>query len=78
MTAEDLAALLAETPVEVLGAVVLAVAGLHQADRTGRCQWCQPKRRWWQRRSSGPCPTMRMMLAELRASRDAAPHWTPA
>ena len=76
--------LLAQAPPEVLGRVVLSVAVMHQADTRGRCPWCQPARRWrrWRRGPQpfgpvGPCPTRRMLVAELRAARMVEPTWTP-
>ncbi|HEY9388321.1 MAG TPA: hypothetical protein VIR27_00965 [Mycobacteriales bacterium] len=76
--------LLAAAPPEVLGRVVLSVAVMHQADIRGRCPWCQPqrRRRWWRRGPqpfgpAGPCPTRRMLVAELRAARMVEPTPTP-
>ncbi|HEX5494181.1 MAG TPA: hypothetical protein VFX70_06355 [Mycobacteriales bacterium] len=77
---DDPAARLAGAPVEVWGRLVLAVAAMHEPDGTGRCRYCRPDRHrwpWWRRRPARPCPTRRMLLAEVIAE-PPAPHWTPA
>ncbi|HEY9475354.1 MAG TPA: hypothetical protein VIS06_16090 [Mycobacteriales bacterium] len=82
MTAEpDLGALLADAPPEVLARLVLSVAVMHRPDGQGRCLRCQRTRHrwvWWWRGPSGPCPTLRLLVAELRTARMAEPRWTPA
>lgn len=69
-TDPDLGGLLAGCRPEVWGRGVLAVAAMHEPDRTGRCRFCRPERRgwrWW-RWDAGPCPTRRMLLAEVVAA----------
>ncbi|HEY9472971.1 MAG TPA: hypothetical protein VIS06_03860 [Mycobacteriales bacterium] len=77
----DLAERLADAPPEVLGRVMLAVATMHEPDGQGRCRWCRPTRsRWWRWARRGPqvpCPTRRVMAAELAVS-STTPTWTPA
>lgn len=80
----DLAGLLAGARPETWGRTVLAVAAMHEPDQHGHCRYCRPdphdRPRWWRRRQRGPvqpCPTRRMLLAEVIAE-PPAPQWTPA
>lgn len=75
----ELPDLIALAAPETLGRVVLAIAAMHERDEHGRCRQCPPHRpsrwRWW-RRSSQPCPTWRVMRAELLT--DTRPRFIPA
>lgn len=74
---ERLPGLLAEADSVVLGRTVMAVAAMHESDRDGRCRYCRPRRwRWW-RGTADPCPTRRVLAAELVAARPAPP-WMSA
>lgn len=74
---DRLPGLLAEADPVVLGRTVMAVAAMHEADRDGRCRYCRPSRwRWW-RHTAYPCPTRRVMAAELVVS-PPEPRFTPA
>lgn len=77
---ERLPQLLAESPTVVLERTVLAVAAMHDVDEHGHCRVCaecRPRRwRWWRRSPNYPCPTRRVMWAELHA--DTGPRFTAA
>ncbi|HEX5493858.1 MAG TPA: hypothetical protein VFX70_04700 [Mycobacteriales bacterium] len=76
---DRLPGLLAEADPAVLGRTVLALAAMHEAARDGRCRYCRPhQRRWWRwRGSADPCPTRRVLAAELLTSPPAS-RWTSA
>ncbi|HEX5495707.1 MAG TPA: hypothetical protein VFX70_14140 [Mycobacteriales bacterium] len=55
---------------------VMSLAAMHEPDRSGRCRYCRAGRWLWWRRTGYPCPTRRVLVAELRT---AVPvRWTPA
>lgn len=76
--------LIAEAMPEVLGRLVLAVAAQHDPGGRGWCLvcvGCRPRRwGWWRGRRPGrggePCPTQRLLWAELHAA--TGPQFTSA
>lgn len=72
-TVADVPQLLAEADPAVLARTVLSLAAMHEPDRSGRCRYCRPTQWGWWRRTTHPCPTRRVMVAELRT---ATPHRT--
>lgn len=73
MTGADLPVLVIGATRDDLARTVLAVAAMHEPGPHGRCPHCQP-RRW--RRPTGPCPTHRLVTAELTTL--GPPSWRSA